>query len=297
MKYTTSYLLIIVLIFTTCLDNSKQMEKGYYHNNFSNRILVVAHRGDWRNAPENSIRAIENSIKIGADIVEIDVRISKDNQLVLMHDELIDRTTNGKGNVKDLKLDSLKSLNLKNGIGSWTPYKIPTLNEALLAAKDSIIVNIDLKDYTLIDKVIEETSKNKMLNEVIFKLKGNLKQAKGVFKNHLNHIKFMPIIIIDDANAINNINEYLNSEIDVIGFEIIFKEETPKLFKIIDLIKKSNRKIWVNSLWPEMCGGYNDEKAAINSNTFQWYIDHKIDMIQTDRPKILIDFLNSKNEK
>ena len=123
---------------------------------------------------------------------------------------------------------------------------------------------------------------------------GNIKKAKLLFKDDLSRIKFMPIIIIDDANAMNAIKAYLNSDINIIGFEIIFKEESDQLFEIIDLIKMANRKVWVNSLWAEMCGGYDDEKAAINNNIFQWYVDHKIDFIQTDRPKILIDFLKKK---
>ena len=65
----------------------------------SDRVIVVAHRGDWRNAPENSLQAIKNCIDMGVDIVEIDVRETKDGHLVLMHDKTINRTTNGKGKV------------------------------------------------------------------------------------------------------------------------------------------------------------------------------------------------------
>lgn len=72
-------------------------------------IIVVAHRGDWRHAPENSLQAIKNCIDMGVDMVEIDIRKTKDGQLVLMHDGTVDRTTNGKGRVSDLTLESLKS--------------------------------------------------------------------------------------------------------------------------------------------------------------------------------------------
>jgi len=60
-------------------------------------VMVAAHRGDWTNAPENSLLAIKDAIEAGVDIVEIDVRITKDKALVLMHDRTIDRTTTGKG--------------------------------------------------------------------------------------------------------------------------------------------------------------------------------------------------------
>ena len=72
----------------------------------NNQVIVVSHRGDWRNAPENSLQAIKNCIKMGVDMVEIDIRETKDGHLVLMHDKTIDRTTTGKGLVKEWTLDS-----------------------------------------------------------------------------------------------------------------------------------------------------------------------------------------------
>ena len=60
-------------------------------------VLVVSHRADWRNAPENSLQAIQNCIDMGVDMVEIDLKKTKDGHLILMHDKTIDRTTTGKG--------------------------------------------------------------------------------------------------------------------------------------------------------------------------------------------------------
>ncbi|MEM7658856.1 MAG: glycerophosphodiester phosphodiesterase family protein, partial [Bacteroidota bacterium] len=60
-------------------------------------VLAVSHRGDWRYAPENSLMAVQRCIDLGVDIVEIDVRMTKDGHLVAMHDKTVDRTTNGSG--------------------------------------------------------------------------------------------------------------------------------------------------------------------------------------------------------
>ena len=70
-------------------------------------VFIGAHRGDWRNAPENSLQAIENCITLGLDIVEIDVGKSKDGHLVVIHDKTLDRTTNGKGYVDQYTLGEL----------------------------------------------------------------------------------------------------------------------------------------------------------------------------------------------
>lgn len=63
----------------------------------SNKVLVASHRGDWRNYPENSIPAIESVIRMGVDIMELDVKMTSDSVLVLSHDKTVDRCTNGKG--------------------------------------------------------------------------------------------------------------------------------------------------------------------------------------------------------
>ncbi len=65
-------------------------------NNRSGYVFVVAHRGDWRNAPENSVSAIKKAADMGADMVEIDIQRTKDSVFILMHDGSIDRMTNGK---------------------------------------------------------------------------------------------------------------------------------------------------------------------------------------------------------
>ncbi|MDE7407531.1 MAG: glycerophosphodiester phosphodiesterase family protein, partial [Muribaculaceae bacterium] len=109
-------------------------------------VMVVAHRGDWRYAPENSLAAIEHCIAIGVDIVELDLQMTKDSVLVVMHDATLNRTTNGKGYVKDWTLDSIKGLVLKNGCGIKTVHRVPTLEEAMLTAKDRVLVNLDKAD-------------------------------------------------------------------------------------------------------------------------------------------------------
>ena len=75
----------------------------------TNSVLVVAHRGDWRNFPENSLEGIENAIKMGVDIVELDVQRTQDGVLILMHDETLNRTTTGKGKVSEVTMDYISN--------------------------------------------------------------------------------------------------------------------------------------------------------------------------------------------
>ncbi len=129
-------------------SSSIQEKIANLKNSKNKEIIVVAPRGDWRNAPENSLQAIQNCIDLGIDMVEIDIRETKDNYLVLMHDDTIGRTTTGRGFLKEWTLDSLKTIRLIDGLGVATEHKIPTLKEALKLAKGKILINLD-KSTTL----------------------------------------------------------------------------------------------------------------------------------------------------
>lgn len=110
------------------------------------QTFVSAHRGESKNAPENTIPAIEMAIEDGADYVEIDVRLTADGQVILMHDADTKRTTNGNMVVKDSTYEELLTLDA----GSWfseeyTDTKIPTLGEVIELCKGKIMMNIELK--------------------------------------------------------------------------------------------------------------------------------------------------------
>ena len=117
-KFPKSILLLLILTaFTVSAQNHVDKIVNEFNNSNSANVLVAAHRGDWRHAPENSIKGIENCIVMGVDIVEVDVRKTKDGKLVLMHDATINRTTNGTGKVSGHTLAELKELFLKDNQG------------------------------------------------------------------------------------------------------------------------------------------------------------------------------------
>lgn len=261
----------------------------------SQEILVVAHRGDWRNAPENSLQAIQNCIDMKVDIVEIDVRKSKDNQLVILHDSSLDRTTTGKGLVSEWTLDSLKTLYLKNGLGIPTKHKIPTLKEALKLSKDKIFVNLD-KSYKYFDEVIAILQETGSTNQVL--LKGNINTLENLklnFGSNSDAVLFMPVINLDkQINAMSLINE-IQKKIKPIAIELIFTKDTSEVLSQISEIKKNGSRVWVNSLWASLNAGYEDDAAIKNTDSiYGWYISKGINMIQTDRPELLLNYLRSK---
>jgi glycerophosphoryl diester phosphodiesterase len=108
--------------------------------------FLVAHRGAHLSAPENSLEAIREAARLGASYAEVDVRVTWDDAIVLMHDSSIDRTTDGDGPVADLPLAALRAHRLLRRDGTRSGERIPTFAESLEAAKDAGIgLYVDVK--------------------------------------------------------------------------------------------------------------------------------------------------------
>lgn len=107
-------LFALAMLPTMAQERAAQIREKLLSRNLHS-VIVVSHRADWRNFPENSLEAIESAIRMGVDVVELDLQRTKDGKLILMHDSKLDRTTTGKGKVSDWTLDSIKTLWLKNG--------------------------------------------------------------------------------------------------------------------------------------------------------------------------------------
>ncbi len=108
--------------------------------------LFIAHRGFSRRFPENTLAAFAAAVDAGAQMIELDVSLSKDRQLVVMHDAAVDRTTSGGGAVRTLTLEQLQTLDA----GSWfdarfNGERVPTLEQVLDLARGRILVNIEIK--------------------------------------------------------------------------------------------------------------------------------------------------------
>ncbi len=115
---------------------------------FEMKLFIVGHRGAKGLEPENTIRSIKRAIALGVDAVEVDVRITKDNIPVIMHDETLDRTTNGKGRVRDYTLKELKKFNAGDN------EKIPTLEEVVKEVAGKVVLFIEIKEDEAVKPVL-----------------------------------------------------------------------------------------------------------------------------------------------
>jgi glycerophosphoryl diester phosphodiesterase len=270
---------------------------AYNQATAQNKILVTAHRGDWRNEPENSLRAFTFAAAMGVDIVELDLKKTKDGAIVIMHDETINRTSDGEGKPSDYTLAELKKFRLRNGMGRVTNNPIPTLKEVMLALKGTgVRVNLD-KSYDYYNEAFAVLKETGTLNQAIFKsdvLYDTLKQRYPLL---IDNIVYMPVVYLDKPEAKQMIVDYLK-HMKPYAFELIFTKDTSAILYNNKFITKTGAKIWINSLWPSLNGGHDDDLAVEEDNkkdSWDWLIQHGATILQTDRPKLMLEYLKSKH--
>ena len=233
-------------------------------------LICMAHRGDWRNFPENSISGLKSLIEKGIGSVEVDVRLTKDGELVLAHDNSLKRTTESAEKVSDLTWDELKNIRLKRHDGVVFDETIPTLKDFMAAAKGKILVNLDMKlsatkHYEKIYKVLLET--------------GTLEDAIWVFPfsyddvKHLNATypgaklcpkfgdpkRYQKDPVLDYNNMVENL------ELDYI-FLRFANPESEWFQTILQDAKRRGIKLYCHTLYGNSAGGIQDKTLLNNLN-------------------------------
>lgn len=277
--------------------NRAEMIAAQIHNPNSKYVVVACHRGDWRNYPENSIPAIESIIRMGADIMELDLKLTKDSVLVLSHDWTIDRCTTGKGRVSDYTLDELKQFRLRRAHGVATDsLHICTLHEALECCKDRICVNVD-QGYEYYDMVLAITEELGVTDQILIKGKHSVASVAEKMAAHEHNMMYMPIIDIQKEQGQKLFQEYMDTKTVPLAYEVCWKKLTPEVSDCFKKVVESGSKLWVNTIWGSLCGYLDDDKALDCGDPAEVYdqvIALGASMIQTDRPEQLLDYLRKK---
>ena len=249
----------------------------------SDYVMIIAHRGDWRNAPENSLQAYQSCIDAGFDGIEIDVQMTKDSVIVMMHDKTIDRTTTGKGKVSDYTLAELKELYLRSPIGVVTRQKIPTLDEVLEMAKGKILIQVD-KWQPVKEKVIEVAKQHGCMNQIILRGTKNSKQVIEEYGKFPEGLIYIPVLVCKGDGD----NEKLDDFMDNIKTSVIslsFKRDDFPVINRAKEIKSRGFRIWYNSLWADFNGGHDDELAMDDpENSYGWLLQKGANIIFSDHP-------------
>jgi glycerophosphoryl diester phosphodiesterase len=138
------------------------------------RVWVIGHRGAMGHCPENTFASFERALELGADWIELDVHLTRDGALAVIHDEMLDRTTDGHGLVKEHTLAELKRLDAGAWFGpEYAGQRIPTLDEVLAWSRvHATVVDIEIKNAPIYyagieEKVVESLDRAEMAEQVI----------------------------------------------------------------------------------------------------------------------------------
>lgn len=287
-------LLLFIVIPFSALSKGNRVDTllQYMHDGGkSKHVMIFAHRGNWRNSAENSIQAFQDCINEGLDGIEVDLQMTKDSVLIIMHDETLDRTTTGSGKVSDYTIDELRKLRLLNPIRVKTRQTIPTFEQVLLLAKDKILIQVDKwKAYG--QQVADLAKKYNCERQIILRTTDNSKATKQKYGNLLDNLIVMPVLVckggkVDEENLQDFIKNYSSP---VMSFSFI-REDYPILRKIKNL-QEMGYRIWFNSLWDTFNAGHDDELAVTDpDNSYGWLINHGANIIFSDNPILLKKYL------
>lgn len=277
-KMLFSLLFSIIISATTSLyaqsvDLLKRLDKKSLH--------IAAHRGAHQEQPENSIAAIEEAIRQGVSVVEVDVRATKDGVLVLMHDKALNRTTTGEGEVSKHTFTEIQQLRLRNKAnGEASEHVVPTLTEALRVAKGKIIVDLDFKEdrKEFIKKTYDLVEKEGMEDEVLFFLY-DYKDMPRIYKLNPR------VTLFPRARSMKDLNAILQMKIT----SIVHLDESFTDTEKLNTMRQQGIYFWMNSL-----GRYDDEAGKGGKDIYRSFLEKYpfVRLIQTDYPNLWQEVLN-----
>jgi len=233
-------------------------------------VLVAAHRAAHARYPENSIEAIREAIRLNVDIIEIDVKVSKDGIPFLMHDRTMDRTTNGKGDPEELTWQELQKLSVVDK-GKITKGKIPSLEAALTAAHGQLLVDLDLKTDR-IDEVMKMVEKTDMQEYVLF-FDSDFKMLQRV-RNH--DVNFMIMPRVYNLQQADSAIALFDPPVVHIDFDCYTRD-------VVSTIKGSLARVWINALGDPDTGIRNNKARK----ALKKLLTDGANIVQTDEPALL----------
>ncbi|MEU1616492.1 glycerophosphodiester phosphodiesterase family protein [Streptomyces sp. NPDC005722] len=223
------------------------------------KILTVAHRGQWRDAPENSLAAFTAAFDDGAEIIETDIQLTQDGVPVLMHDTTVDRTTNGTGPVAGMTLAQIRQLRLKAGLGGGqaavTDARVPTLEEAMELARNRGLVNLD-KGWPYREQVWDVLTRTGTVRNGVYKSDAPVPEVEA-FRSAHHGALYMHMIT--DAN-LSAVAEFGDDQ--PVAYEVNYDSVQDAVARrpFLDALAARSR-VWNNTMWNGLADHMTDEAS------------------------------------
>ena len=276
------------------IDFSKSI---YENRQIKGTPFIAAHRGiNGANIPPNTITSYQMALAMGADVVEIDVSISKDGEYFVFHPGMENRYIGGGVKLPNLTASEIDALRLLNTDGVKTSYKIPRLGEVLALLKGKVYINVD-KFWTDIPGISRAIREAGVADQVLVKTYTDEESLSAV-KKYASDFMFIPMVRAKDEVT----DALISDGVNVIGAEILFSSEEDEVISA-EYIRKMHDKnllIWVNSIVyneRDVISAYHTDDSAFNispDHGWGWLIDRGADFIQTDWLLPLASYIKEK---
>lgn len=271
MKKLIGYLIILIVSGLSILNGHTQNSLAPLPTS-KNQLVVIAHRGNHVSVPENSLASYEEAIKCGADYVEIDLRTSKDGLLMILHDDTVDRMTNGTGKVAEKTWAELQSLQLKNpNPNDAVAYRIPEFREVLRLCKNRINIYLDFKDADVAEtwKQIQAEGMEKQIVVYINKIPDYKK-----WRNAAPQVSLMTSLFEEVKNK--DQLRYFLGQVKIEALDNIFDKE------MVQTAQNEGVAVWLDV-----------QSASEGPQVWDSTLQKGVNGVQTDHPDELIKYLKT----
>jgi glycerophosphoryl diester phosphodiesterase len=265
-------------------------------------VMIVAHRGCHNELPENSIAGFKRCIMFGIDVIETDVQHTKDGVLILMHDQTVDRMTDGKGRIDEMMLADLKKLRLRMGEGGpdapLTEEHIPTFEEGLAVTKGKILVDLDAKGRDL-KRVWADSlpllERLGMLDEITVKMTADRDDALMEQVPLLKRVNYLQRAVSMGSKLSDVVRTH--AQYKPLAYTGVFIN-LPWFTEGVPAVRASGARAWAEPFWGATAGGYSDAKALLDPDA-NWgaLLDAGATAFLTNEPEALLVYLVSKGKR
>ena len=264
------------------------------------KIILVAHRGvSGGNIPCNTLPAYEGALAQGADMIEIDVTMSKDGQLFIFHPGMESAHLNRQCRIQDMTAEEVRGLRFVNQDNAITQFGLNTLDEILEAFKGRCYINCD-KFWDYPRQISDRIRAHGMMEQILVKTAPR-QEMFDIIETYAPDVQYM-VMVRENGESVHR--ELLSRNINYMGQEILFEtEDSPMCSEsYLDMLRKNNILSWANSIVYDykavIAAGHNDDRAICGDpdGSWGWLADKGFDFIQTDWPLMVKMYLEGKGK-
>lgn len=261
------------------------------------RTLITAHRGVWGgNIPGNTLAAFEIALRQGADMIELDVSNSIDGELFIFHPGMEPVFLHMDKRLSDIPASEIRKLSFLNADATPTQFGVNTFDEALEALKGRCYINVD-KFWNNVDPIVRAIRRHNMMDQILVKTGPN-EEVYRYLEENAPDVNYMVILRDHDDQS----EQLLRRGLHYVGAEVLFQTEDSEFATeaYVERMHRAGLLVWANAIVYNhkavLTAGHNDDISVVGrmDEGWGWLLDKGYDIIQTDWPLMLKNYMNQR---